>query len=29
MYESMTITFLFQEKHKRDFNEIVRKYKKR
>ena len=29
MYESMTIAFLFEEKHKRDFSESVSKYKKR
>ncbi len=29
MYESMTIAFLFEEKHKTDFSEIVSKYKKR
>ena len=29
MYESMTIVFLFVEKHKTDFSEIVSKYKKR
>lgn len=28
MYESMTIAFLFEEKHKRDFSEIMSKYKK-
>jgi len=29
MYESMTIAFLFEEKHKRDLSELVSKYKKR
>lgn len=29
MYESMTIAFLCEEKHKTDFSEIVSKYKKR
>lgn len=29
MYESMTIAFLSEEKHKTDFSERVSKYKKR